>query len=153
MKLLILAIGKKKSEYDPMIEEYRKRVVAPFSLALEILEPLGIDNADACRAKESEKLLSKITKGDYVVALDEKGKDLTTVAFSKMVDAQLNESAKRMVFVIGGAYGLDDSLKKQANAIVRLGSLTLPHEIARLVIAEQLYRATNFLSGGKYHHE
>ncbi|MDB4983997.1 MAG: rRNA ((1915)-N(3))-methyltransferase RlmH [Patescibacteria group bacterium] len=152
MTLTILAIGKKKSEYDPMIQEYKKRIVAPFSLELEILEPLGIDNTEQCRIKESEKLLSKIKKGDFVVALDERGREYSTAEFSKLIESKLNESFKRMVFVIGGAYGLDENFKSQANQIIKLGAMTMPHELARLVIAEQLYRVTNLISGGKYHH-
>ncbi len=153
MLLIILAIGKKKSEYDSMIKEYQKRVVSPFVLELEIVEPLGIDNAQQCREKESEKLLSKIKKGDFVIALDERGHEYSTIEFSKLVEAKLNESLKRIVFVIGGAYGLDENFKSQANKIMRLSAITLPHELARLVTAEQLYRVTNLISGGKYHHE
>ncbi len=153
MLLTILAIGKKKSQFDEMIKEYQKRIVSPFALELEIVEPLGIDNAQQCREKESEKLLSKIKKGDFVIALDERGVEYSTIEFSKLVESKLNESFKRIVFVIGGAYGLDENFKSQANKIMRLGALTLPHELARLVIAEQLYRVTNLISGGKYHHE
>ena len=153
MNLVILAIGKKKSEYDTQIQEYKKRVMSPFSVSTEIVEPLGIDDPNQCRTKESEKLLSRIKSGDYVVALDERGKDFTTAEFSKLIDVRLHASDKRMVFVIGGAYGLDDLMKSRAKLTMRLGAMTLPHELARLVIAEQLYRATNFLSGGKYHHQ
>lgn len=152
MNLLILAIGKKKSEYDAMIKEYQKRIVAPFSLDIEILEPLGIDHPEQCKTKESEKLLGKIKKDDYVIALDETGKDFATVAFSKLLEKKLNESTKRTVLIIGGAYGLGDSVRERADLTMCLGSLTLPHELARLVIAEQLYRVTNLISGGKYHH-
>ena len=153
MTLTILAIGKKKSEYDEFIQEYKKRIVAPFSLEVEILEPLGIDNPELCRTKESEKLLSKIKPGDLVIALDERGRDYSTVEFSKLIEFNLQEATKRIVFVIGGAYGLDDALKHRAKFLMRLGAMTMPHELARLVIAEQLYRVTNLISGGKYHHE
>ena len=151
MNLIILAIGKKKSEYDSMIKEYQKRISAPFSLSIEIIEPL--DNAELSRIKESEKLLSKIKIGDYVVALDELGREFSTVEFSKLIDAKLHNSHKRMVFIIGGAYGIDETVETRADMIMQLGSLTFPHELARLVIVEQLYRTTNFLAGGKYHHE
>jgi 23S rRNA (pseudouridine1915-N3)-methyltransferase len=152
MNLIILAIGKKKSEYDEMIKEYQKRIVAPFSLSIEIIESLGIDNPEQCRIKESEKLVSKIKPGDFVIALDELGKDMTTVVFSKFIEAKLHDSCKRIVFVIGGAYGLDASFKQQAGLVLRMGAFTLPHELARLVLSEQLYRTTNLISGGKYHH-
>jgi 23S rRNA (pseudouridine1915-N3)-methyltransferase len=153
MNLHILAIGKKKSDYDPFIAHYQKRVTAPFIMSIEILEPLGIDNAVQCKQKESEKLLSKLKNDDYVVALDERGKDFTTVEFSKLIEKQLNASTKRIVFIIGGAYGLDTILLERAQMKVRLGAMTLPHELARLVLSEQLYRITNLLAGGKYHHE
>jgi 23S rRNA (pseudouridine1915-N3)-methyltransferase len=153
MKLHILAIGKKKSDYDTMIAEYQKRIVSPFSLSLEIIEPLGIDNPVQCRTKESEKLATKLQPGDYIIALDETGKDFTTVAFSHHIEKQMHTGIKRMVFIIGGAYGIDTSLQSRAHLILRLGSFTLPHELARLVLAEQLYRVTNLLGGGKYHHE
>jgi 23S rRNA (pseudouridine1915-N3)-methyltransferase len=140
MNLHILAIGKKKSEYDEMIQEYKKRIVAPFDLSLEILP-------------ESEKLLGKIKSSDYVIALDEKGKDFTTVAFSQVLEKQLHASSKRIVFIIGEAHGLTEEMRTRANLLMCLGKLTLPHELARLVLAEQLYRVTNLLGGGKYHHE
>lgn len=153
MLLHILAIGKKKSDYDANISEYTKRIIAPFSLSMEILEPLGIDNPDQCRIKESEKLSSKLKPGDYVIALDERGKDLTTRQFASVVETKLHDSVKRIVFVIGGAYGLDESSRTSANMVMRMSAMTLPHELARLVLAEQLYRVTNLISGGKYHHE
>jgi 23S rRNA (pseudouridine1915-N3)-methyltransferase len=152
MNLHILAIGKKKSEYDSMIKEYQKRIVTPFSLTLEILEPLGLDNPNLSKTKECEKILSKIKETDCVVALDELGKNFTTTSFSQWINKHLIASPKRIVFILGGAYGLNDTIKERANLVMCLGSLTLPHELARLLICEQLYRVTNLLSGGKYHH-
>jgi 23S rRNA (pseudouridine1915-N3)-methyltransferase len=140
MNLHIIAVGKKKSEYDTMINEYKKRVVAPFDLSIEIVQ-------------ESEKVLSKIKPGDYIIALDEKGKDFTTASFSQVLEKQLNAATKRVVFIIGEAYGLTDEMRSHANILMCLGKLTLPHELARLVLVEQLYRVTNLLGGGKYHHE
>lgn len=153
MNLHILAVGKKKSSYDEQIAEYQKRIIAPFSLSLEVVSPLGIDNAEQSREKESEKLISKIKPGDHIIALDENGKDFTTTDFAKVLAGQLSQSPKRVVFIIGGAYGLDKDILSKSAMSMRLSSMTLPHEIARLVLAEQCYRATNYLSGGKYHHK
>lgn len=152
MHLHLIAIGKKKSEYDTMIAEYQKRITAPFDLTIEILEPLGIDHPEQSRIKESEKLLGKIKSGDLIIALDETGKDFTTVAFAQYLNKQLHASPKRIVFIIGGAYGLEKSVLERTAMTVCLGKLTLPHELARLVLVEQLYRVTNFIAGGKYHH-
>lgn len=153
MNLLILAIGKKKSDYDALIAEYQKRITAPYSLTLEIISPAGIDHREQSKSKEAEKLLSRLLPTDYVIILDEHGKDMTTVQLSEKIEQQLTSGVKRLVFVIGGSYGLDQSVINRGNLTLRLGSLTLPHELARLIIAEQLYRTTNLLGGGKYHHE
>jgi len=152
MKLHLIVIGKKKSEYDFMLAEYQKRIVSPFSLSVEIIEPLGIDNPTQCRKKESEKLATKLQTGDYIITLDESGKDFTTVSFSHHIEKQIHMGIKRMVFIIGGAYGIDKQMQSRAHLILQLGSFTLPHELARLVLVEQLYRVTNLLGGGKYHH-
>lgn len=139
MNLHIIAIGKKKSEYDAMINEYKKRITTPFTLTLEIIQ--------------TDTAIEKIKPGDYVIALDEHGKEFTTVGFSRVIDKLLQSSPKRIVFVIGESHGLESSVRDRANMTLCLGKFTLPHELARLIIVEQLYRTTNYLSGGKYHHE
>lgn len=154
MNLHILVVGKKKSEYDAMIEMYTKRVVKPWVISFEILEPLGLDNAEQCKIKETEKLVSKLKSDDIVIILDEHGKDLTTIDFAKKLEMWINQGTKRIVFIIGGSYGLDMNQFQAINHItMRLGAITLPHEMVRLIITEQCYRATNWLQGGKYHHE
>ena len=139
MNLHIIAIGKKKSEYDGMINEYKKRITAPFELSLEIIQ--------------TNTVIEKVKSGDYVIALDEHGKEFTTVNFSHTLDKLLQASHKRIVFVIGESYGLDQSVRDRANMTLCLGKFTLPHELARLVLVEQLYRVTNLIGGGKYHHQ
>ncbi len=153
MNLHILAIGKKKSVYDEQIAEYKKRITAPFSMSIEIVEPSGKDTPEQSKIKEGEKLISKIKPGDHIIVLDEHGKDFTTTDFAKIIAGQLSQGPKRIVFVIGGAYGLDKVILDKASLIMRISSMTLPHELARLMLAEQCYRATNYLSGGKYHHQ
>lgn len=138
MNLHIIAIGKKKSEYDDMIREYQKRIVAPFDLSFDITQ--------------SETVIGKIKDNDYVIALDETGRDFTTTAFAQVIEKLLHASHKRTVFIIGGAYGLEQAVRDRANMTMCLGKLTLPHEMARLVLTEQLYRVTNLIGGGKYHH-
>ncbi|MEI8223648.1 MAG: 23S rRNA (pseudouridine(1915)-N(3))-methyltransferase RlmH [bacterium] len=139
MNLHIIAIGKKKSEHDTMIAEYKKRITTPFDLSLEIIQ--------------TNTAIEKIKPGDYVIALDEHGKEFTTVSFSQTLDKLLQASHKRIVFVIGESHGLDQSVRDRANMTLCLGKFTLPHELARLVLVEQLYRVTNLIGGGKYHHQ
>jgi 23S rRNA (pseudouridine1915-N3)-methyltransferase len=154
MNLHILAIGKKKTTYDTMINEYTKRIGKPWAISFEILEPLGLDHPEQSRIKETEKLISKIKPDDRVIVLDEHGKDMTTRAFADQLDHWMNQGIKRVVLVIGGSYGMDMALWNSVpHTTLRLGAMTLPHEMVRLIITEQCYRATNLLQGGKYHHE
>lgn len=153
MQLHILAIGKNKSEYDNQIATYQKRITAPFTLTYEILDPAGIDHREQSKAREAEKILSKIHSSDEVILLDEQGKDITTLQFAEKLEQKLSLGTKRIVFIIGGSYGLDESILNKNYYRLRLGSLTLPHELARLILVEQLYRVTNYLGGGKYHHQ
>jgi 23S rRNA (pseudouridine1915-N3)-methyltransferase len=94
--------------------------------------------------KQAERLAAALPRNARVVALDEHGKDLTTVQFSRLLD---NETA----FVVGGADGLPDDFKKQSSLVLRLSSLTLPHALAQVVLIEQIYRAASLLTGHPYH--
>jgi 23S rRNA (pseudouridine1915-N3)-methyltransferase len=94
--------------------------------------------------KNLERLPPALPKGARVVALDERGKDLSTVQFSKLLESEA-------AFVIGGADGLPDDFKERSSAVVRLSSLTLPHALAQVVLVEQIYRAATLLSGHPYH--
>jgi 23S rRNA (pseudouridine1915-N3)-methyltransferase len=86
------------------------------------------------------------------VLLDERGKDVGTPEFAKLIDTQMQAGTKRLVFVIGGAFGISDAMAGRADFTLRLSSLTYPHMLVRLILVEQLYRAQSILQGGKYHH-
>ena len=98
------------------------------------------------RPREAAKLREKIPRGARVVALDERGKDLTTKQFAALL-------AEPTAFVIGGADGLDPAIKKEAALLLRLSALTLPHALAQVVLCEQIYRAATLLTGHPYHRE
>jgi len=147
-----MATGKKRTEYDDMIAEYSKRIVRPFSIETVILDPAGTEDATQAIQRENTKLLDKLLPTDYVIALDERGRDMTTARFADHLERLNNEAARQVVFVIGGAYGLNDAVRQRANLVLKLSSFVLPHEMARLVLTEQIYRVTNLLAGGKYHH-
>ncbi len=154
MNITILAIGKKRSEYyEPAMNEYLQRIVRPFSIEAHIVDAANHEDGRICKERETTRLLERIQSRDYVIALDERGRDSTTQQLADTLTRLQNYSIAHVVFIIGGAYGFDDRVRDRANAILRLSSLTLPHELARLVLVEQLYRATNIIGGGKYHHE
>lgn len=146
MKLLIISPGK---GHDGTVEEgiaqYEKRLSRRF--AIEWLFPSA-----GTKETERDAILKALKKDDYVVLLDERGKDTDTPAFAALLDRRIQEGTKRIVFVIGGAYGVEEGVKERANATLRLSSLVFPHMLVRLILIEQLYRAHSILEGGKYHH-
>lgn len=152
MNLHIIATARKRSTYDDMITDYSRRITKPFTISTTLLEPAGHDNALVCIDRENTRVIAHLSTGDYIIALDERGRDITTQQLAATLEQLNNQSTKQVVFIIGGAYGIDDRIRARADMILRISSLTLPHELARLVLVEQLYRATNILAGGKYHH-
>ena len=100
---------------------------------------------------ESVRLLESFGGEDVLVVLDERGKDKTTEEFSSFLSEQ-KDLGLSVTFVIGGAYGFDDLVRERADLVLRLGAMTLPHELSRLVFLEALYRSLDLARGGKYHH-
>lgn len=147
MKLLIISPGKGHDHtVADGIAEYEKRFDKRFDLSWTL-------PAAGSKETESAAILKALKPGDFVVLLDERGKDVDTPAFAKLLDAQLQSGTKRLVFIIGGAYGVSEEIKSCANLTLRLSSLVFPHMLVRLILIEQLYRAQSILLGGKYHHE
>jgi 23S rRNA (pseudouridine1915-N3)-methyltransferase len=104
------------------------------------------------KKKEGEIILNWLNKDDYLVALDERGKQLTSEGLATFMQARTNESTKHLIFLIGGAYGIDESVLKRANFKWSLSQLVFPHQLVRLILAEQVYRACTILRNEKYHH-
>lgn len=104
------------------------------------------------REAESEIFLKTVKSSHFLVLLDESGKQFTSIEFSKFIETAQNNSRSDLVFAIGGAYGFDEKLKKRADAIVSLSSLTFPHQLTRLIFLEQLYRAFTIIKKEPYHH-
>ena len=148
MKLVILSVGKEKDEVtDEIIRHFQVRL-----LRYAPLEWIYIAH-DITKEKEGEKILTCLKKEDYVVLLDEKGKDMRSEALAELVENRMVDSVRRMVFVIGGAYGASKAIEERANYIWKLSSLVFPHILVRVILLEQLYRAMTIIKGEKYHHE
>jgi 23S rRNA (pseudouridine1915-N3)-methyltransferase len=96
--------------------------------------------------------LSSLRPDDYLVALDEKGSPLSSVRLARFIEDRSNESIKRLIFLIGGAYGLDEEIQSRAKFQWSLSALTFPHQLVRLILAEQVYRACSIIRKEKYHH-
>jgi 23S rRNA (pseudouridine1915-N3)-methyltransferase len=101
---------------------------------------------------EGEALLSKTQKSDYLILLDEKGKQFTSLEFSGFMQTRFNSGHKKMIFAIGGAYGFSPEVYARANQLLALSKMTYTHQMVRLVFVEQLYRAFTILNNGPYHH-
>ncbi|MDB5225525.1 MAG: rRNA ((1915)-N(3))-methyltransferase RlmH [Candidatus Adlerbacteria bacterium] len=147
MKVLIISPGK---AHDAMvadgIAEYQKRLSKSFPL--EWAHPRASD-----KETEGAAILKLLKDGDCVVLLDERGRDIDTPGLARLLDKQMQAGSKRLVVIIGGAFGVSDKVATRAETTLKLSSLVFPHMLVRLMVAEQLYRASSILSGGKYHHE
>ncbi|HEY6022033.1 MAG TPA: 23S rRNA (pseudouridine(1915)-N(3))-methyltransferase RlmH [Candidatus Paceibacterota bacterium] len=145
MKVLIISPGKAHDNtVAEGVAEYQKRFK---KFDVNWLFPSAGD-----KATEATAILKAIKDGDYAVLLDERGKDIDTPAVARLLDTHLQQGTKRVVFVIGGAFGVSEEVQARANATYKLSSLVFPHMLARLILIEQLYRAQSILDGGKYHH-
>jgi len=94
-----------------------------------------------------------LSKEDYLVALEERGKQISSEGLASFIQARANESVRNLVFLIGGAYGLDEAVLKRAQFKWSLSELVFPHQLVRLILAEQVYRACTILKNEKYHHK
>lgn len=146
MKVVIISPGKgHDSTVKDGIAEYEKRLSRSVDLAWLI--PPSSDPQN-----EGASIIKALKDGDFVVLLDERGKDIDTLGFSALIDKHKLSGEKRLVFIIGGAYGVSGDVKARAHMTIKLSSLVFPHMLARLILLEQLYRALSILGGSKYHH-
>ena len=154
MQLLIVAVGHKMPAWiEAGYNEYAKRMPPDCRLQLKELKPVdrsGSRTAETVMALEKSRIEEALPKNARLVVLDERGKDLTTMQLSQHL-SQWRQDGGDVAFVIGGADGLDAELKKKADLSIRLSSLTLPHGMVRVLLAEQLYRAWSITQNHPYH--
>ncbi len=152
MPLKIVAVGKKHESWvSEGIERYEKRLRSPFSIEWVLLPHSSLEG-DRARQEESERILSRLKQDDVVILLDERGKTLDSPRLSTLLTEPL-QASQTVVLVVGGAYGVDDSIHHRANFIWSLSPLVYPHQLVRLILAEQIYRAQQIQLGSAYHHE
>lgn len=148
----IIAIGKKHEKWvSSGIELFEKRLKKPFNLKWDIL-PHSNFAEEKAREEETQRILAKIKPSDFVILLDERGKNISSPELAKMLSNGFVNS-QNFVIIIGGAFGVADELLQRANFVWSLSKLVFPHQIVRLILVEQVYRAQEISSGGKYHHE
>lgn len=156
MHIQFWSVGKNNDQYvADGIADFTKRINSYFNASWKIIAPpknaSSLGEADL-KKKEGEAILKLLETQDYLIALDERGKPFTSPQLASFIQDRANDSTKQLVFLIGGAYGLDTAVLKRANFTWSLSNLTFPHQLVRLILAEQVYRACSILRNEKYHH-
>jgi len=150
--ITIIAVGKKHESWIvDGVERYSKRLSGPWKIDWVLLPHSSLEGPRA-RQDESERILAKLTPHDAVVLLDEKGSMLDSPALTASFEELMN-SGRRIVCIIGGAYGVNDELMKRADQVWSLSPLVFPHQLVRVILVEQLYRAQCIATNHPYHHE
>lgn len=157
MKVELWYIGKTNERYLQTGEAiYEKRLKHYLPISVEVLPDIknaGKLTALQLKAKEADMILSKLQKADGLILLDEKGKHFTSMEMSQWLDKQLQRSYRRLIFLVGGAFGFDERVYDRCDGKLSLSKLTFSHQMVRLFLLEQIYRSMTILRGEKYHNE
>lgn len=156
MKILLYSIGKPHESYILAgIQDFTNRIAKYFTIEWVIIAPpknaAVLSDIDLKKA-EGAIIQNQLQKDDFLVLLDERGKNISSPELANVIQQRANESTKRLVFLIGGAFGVDETVFKRANFTWSLSKLVFPHMLVRLILAEQVYRACSILRNEKYHH-
>jgi len=156
MTIKLLAIGKTDNkQLQALIEDYQKRLGFYIKFDFEIIPDLKkVKNLseEQQKQKEGDLILAKLNPTDVLILLDENGKQYDSVDFSEYLQKHMNSGVKQVVFVIGGPYGFSDDVYSKANGKISLSKMTFSHQMIRLFMIEQLYRAFTILKNEPYHH-
>lgn len=156
MTIRLLTIGKTDSkQLEELISIYEKRLFHYIKFEFDIIP--GIKNSKNLseqqqKQKEGELILKKVIPSDFLVVLDENGKQFSSVEFSNLIQKRMNSGIKNLVFVIGGPYGFSNEVYLRANNKISLSKMTFSHQMIRLFFVEQIYRAFTILKNEPYHH-
>lgn len=150
MHIVVAAVGRAKSGPErELFDSYIARL--PWRVDVKEIELKKEMAVDVRRAREAEALLAAVPDGARIVALDERGRSDNSDAFAKRLGRWRDDGVRSVAFLIGGADGLDETIRKRADVVLNFGALTWPHMLVRALLAEQLYRAHTILTGHPYH--
>lgn len=149
MNISIITVGNKPTpELADFINSYSKRLPRNSLITWKYLKHANVVDTNTSKQQESENILKCVSKSDFVILLDESGVQIT----SKQLSEKIYTSQNNIVFIIGGAYGVDNSVFSRANFVWSLSKLVFPHQIVRLLLSEQIYRAYTISVNHPYHH-
>lgn len=153
MKVIILSVGKPRNRHSAsMGRDYLQRIGAFYKVGL-LFAPECKDPQEARKVeREGREILKMVRERDFLVALDERGDERDSLSFAKWFSEKLHQTDGRMVFALGGAFGLSDEVKERADCLLSLSKMTMPHELCHVFILEQIYRACTIIKGVNYHH-
>jgi 23S rRNA (pseudouridine1915-N3)-methyltransferase len=156
MKIHFWSVGKNNESFvDEGIKQFTKRISNYYSVEWQIIatpkNAAVLSDVDL-KQKEGETILNLLKKEDYLILLDERGKTLTSDGVANFIQQRANESEKQLVFLIGGAFGVSKAVFERADYVWSLSPLVFPHQLVRLILAEQIYRACSINRNEKYHH-
>lgn len=156
MKITLLVVGKNKERYvQQALDEYEKRIrrYVPFGIT-EVSPVKGSRKLSLkeVRQKEAENIRKALPASSRVVLLDERGAEQSSENFARWMQKQMSSGIQHLVFVIGGAYGFSEDLRRESHSVLSLSKMTMSHQVVRIMFAEQLYRSQTILQGEPYHH-
>ncbi|MBG9374818.1 23S rRNA (pseudouridine(1915)-N(3))-methyltransferase RlmH [Panacibacter sp. DH6] len=156
MKILLCSTGKAHEPYIKHgVEDFTHRIGKYFAAGWQVIAPpknAAALSDNELKKQEAKAILQVLSKDDYLILLDERGTQLSSPDLANLLQQRANERSKRLVFLIGGAFGVDATVNDRANFTWSLSKLVFPHMLVRLILAEQVYRACTILKNEKYHH-
>lgn len=154
MKVRLILVGRSERGFvaDGLVH-YLGRLERSMPVEVLVIAEAGRGDPAHQQRAEGERILQTIKQGERLVVLDERGKHLDSRKFAEQLGRWRDGGVKQVAFVIGGAYGLTDAVRERADLLLSLSAMTFPHQLVRVLFAEQLYRAVSILQGSPYHHE
>ena len=153
MKILLVRVAKGNTKWaDQAVDNYLKRIGSAWKIEERKFKLSSKTDLNEKRRLESEQIQNILVPTDRLIVLDERGDAITSEEFAGWLESSMNQGCKRIVFAIGGPFGHAAELRKKAWKSLAFSPMVLNHEMARMLLAEQLYRASTIIWGGKYHH-
>ena len=153
MKISFLSVGKAHESYiNEGVNNFTKRIGHYYPVHWQLIAPSKLKEPSQIKKAEAVSILKTLDATDILILLDETGKMLSSPQLAQFIQQKANQSAQKLVFLIGGAFGVDATVKKRAQFVWSLSDLVFPHMLVRLILAEQVYRACSILANEKYHH-
>lgn len=154
MKISIWSVGKNHEAYiKDGVAEFTKRISHYYPIDWLIIAPSKASQPFVIKKEEAQNIMKQMTTTDVLILLDETGKMLNSPGLAQLIQQKANQSTQKIIFLIGGAFGVSEDIKKRANHTWSLSQLVFPHMLVRLILSEQIYRACSILANEKYHHE